>query len=313
MKKQSPLGRGLGKGIDLLIHTGNTPPAGSSISEIQLSRIHPNPAQPRAAFDQDALQELAASIRAVGVIQPITLRETPDGNYMIISGERRFRAAKIAGKDAIPAYLRTDADENVMEMALIENIQREDLNAIEIALAYQNLISAHGLTQEQLSERVGKKRATIANYLRLIKLPAEIQIALKDRKIEMGHARALLAVDDPQTQLEIYWLTLAEGLSVRSVEEMARQAAQSVHPDTPENIPPPPSRKASLPQYAPFRERLSRFLDAKVRLACNRNGSGHISIPFHSPDDLDRLISLFNQTTPEPSKKNNTPPPSHPS
>jgi ParB family chromosome partitioning protein len=295
MKKQSPLGRGFGKGIDLLIQTeGITTGGSSSISEILLSTIHPNPEQPRTAFDEEALEELAASIRAVGVIQPITLHKTEDGQYMIISGERRFRAAKLAGKESIPAYVRTADDENIMEMALIENIQREDLNAIEIALAYQKLISDHGLTQEQLSERVGKKRATIANYLRLIKLPAEIQIGLKDRKIEMGHARALLSVNDPQTQLEIYSLILSEGLSVRSVEELARQVAQiGEHKDAPVTS----VRRSAIPEYAPFREHLSRFFDAKVHLAYNQKGGGHISIPFTSPADLERLVSLLSEKT----------------
>jgi ParB family chromosome partitioning protein len=293
MKKQSPLGRGLGKGIDLLIQTENITTGGSSsISEIVLSKIQPNPGQPRVVFEEEALEELAASIRTVGIIQPITLREDGKGNYMIISGERRFRAAKLAGKESIPAYIRTADDENIMEMALIENIQREDLNSIEIALAYQKLISDHGLTQEQLSERVGKKRATITNYLRLIKLPAEIQMGLKDRKIEMGHARALLAVDDPQTQLEIYGLILSEGLSVRSVEEIARQAAHAAeHKDTSAT----PAKKAPVAEYTSFREHLSRFFDTKVRLACNHKGGGHISIPFTSAADLERLVSLLSE------------------
>lgn len=198
----------------------------SSISEIELSKIQPNPEQPRSVFEEETLEELATSIRSLGVIQPITLKEIGPEQYMIISGERRYRASLKAGLERIPAYIKTAADENVVEMALIENIQREDLNSIEIALAYQKLIDNYGLTQEGLSERVGKKRATIANYLRLLKLPAEIQVGLKDKKIDMGHARALIPVDDPEIQLALYEQILAQGLSVRNVEEMVRNIAE---------------------------------------------------------------------------------------
>ena len=182
---------GLGRGLDALIDTTHVEPrGGSSINEVELAKIIANPNQPRRTFDQEALKELADSIKAHGVISPITLRKNDDGSYMIIAGERRFRAAKLAGLNTIPAYIRTAKDEQVMEWALIENIQREDLDAIEIALAYQRLIDDYNLTQERMSERVGKKRATVANYLRLLKLPAEIQIGIKEKKIDMGHARA---------------------------------------------------------------------------------------------------------------------------
>ena len=187
----------LGRGLDALITMDDLKTGGSSsISEIELSKIQPNPDQPRSVFEEETLEELAVSIRSLGVIQPITLKETGTDKYMIISGERRYRASLMAGLERIPAYIKTAADENVVEMALIENIQREDLNSIEIALAYQKLIDSYGLTQEKLSERVGKKRATIANYLRLLKLPAEIQVGPKDKKIDMGHARALLPVEE---------------------------------------------------------------------------------------------------------------------
>ena len=213
----------LGRGLDALITMDDLKTGGSSsISEIELSKIQPNPDQPRSVFEEETLEELATSIRSLGVIQPITLKETGTDKYMIISGERRYRASLMAGLERIPAYIKTAADENVVEMALIENIQREDLNSIEIALAYQKLIDSYGLTQEKLSERVGKKRATIANYLRLLKLPAEIQVGLKDKKIDMGHARALLPVEDPEVQLALYEQILAEGLSVRNVEEIVR-------------------------------------------------------------------------------------------
>ena len=216
----------LGRGLDALITMDDLRTGGSSsISEIELSKIQPNPEQPRSIFEQETLEELAASIRSIGIIQPITLKEMGDDRYMIISGERRYRASLMAGLERIPAYIRTAEDDNVVEMALIENIQREDLNAIEIALAYQKLLDNYNLTQEALSERVGKKRATVANYLRLLKLPAEIQMGLKDKKIDMGHARALIPVEDPEVQLALYEQILEQGLSVRNVEELVRGIA----------------------------------------------------------------------------------------
>lgn len=206
----------LGRGLDSLISVGDVQTAGSSaINEIEVSLIHPNPSQPRTNFDAEALGELAASIRELGVIQPLSLRSMPDGSYQIIAGERRWRAAKMAGLLSVPAYVRTASDSEVTEMALIENIQREDLNAIEVALAFRKLIDTYSLTQDRLSERLGKKRATIANHLRLLKLPAEIQLGLRDRKIDMGHARALLAVDDTKTRLRLYNRIIEQGLSVR--------------------------------------------------------------------------------------------------
>ena len=183
----------LGRGLDALISTDRVETEGSSkINEIRLDEITANANQPRKDFDEEALNELAESIREIGIIQPVTLRQTGEHSYQIIAGERRYRASLLAGKETIPAYIRTASDENVMEMALIENIQREDLNAVEIALAYQHLMEQYGLTQEKLSERVGKKRTTIANYLRLLKLPAQIQMALQNKTIDMGHARALI-------------------------------------------------------------------------------------------------------------------------
>ena len=236
----------LGRGLDALITMDDLKTGGSSsISEIELSKIQPNPDQPRSIFEEETLEELATSIRSLGVIQPITLKEIGTEKYMIISGERRYRASLMAGLEQIPAYIKTAADENVVEMALIENIQREDLNSIEIALAYQKLIDSYGLTQEKLSERVGKKRATIANYLRLLKLPAEIQMGLKDKKIDMGHARALLPVEDPEVQLALYEQILAEGLSVRNVEEIVRNGAEAVATEKKEKT---AGRKPMLPE-----------------------------------------------------------------
>ena len=209
----------LGRGLDALISTDEVRTEGSSsINEIELSKISVNPNQPRREFDPTALQELADSIAEIGIIQPITLRKMSEDAYQIIAGERRYRASIKAGLKTIPAYIRTADDENVMEMALIENIQREDLNSLEIALAYQHLLEQYNLTQERLSERIGKNRTTIANYLRLLKLPAQIQVALKDRVIDMGHARALLALNDPKQQIKVFNDILEQNYSVRKVE-----------------------------------------------------------------------------------------------
>ena len=213
----------LGRGLDSLISMDDIQTSGSSaINEIAIDLITPNPDQPRTFFDEEALEELAMSIRELGIIQPLTLRSVGDNAYQIISGERRYRAAKLAGLDSVPAYVRTANDSELTEMALIENIQREDLNAIEIALTFKKLIEQYNLTQERLSERIGKKRTTIANFLRLLKLPAEVQLGLRDRRLDMGHARALLAIDKPSLQLKVYNEILKKGLSVRQVEELAK-------------------------------------------------------------------------------------------
>ncbi|GAB6394679.1 MAG: ParB/RepB/Spo0J family partition protein [Bacteroidales bacterium] len=291
--KRPPLGRGL----EALITMDDLKTSGSSsIGEIELSKIQPNPEQPRAMFDEETLEELAASIRSLGIIQPITVKELSSDNYKIISGERRYRAALMAGLTTIPAYIKTAADENVVEMALIENIQREDLNSIEIALAFQKLIDNYGLTQEQLSERVGKKRTTISNYLRLLKLPAEIQMSLKDRKIDMGHARALVTVDDPELQLALYEQILEGNLSVRMVEEMVRRDKSGEEPLERKDGTKPPSRAPMLPEeYKILKNHLSHFFNTKVQLTYNRNGKGKISISFSSEEDLERLIGLFDK------------------
>lgn len=285
----------LGRGLDALITMDDLKTGGSSsISEIELSKIQPNPEQPRSVFEEETLEELATSIRSLGVIQPITLKEIGPDKYMIISGERRYRASLRAGLDRIPAYIKTAADENVVEMALIENIQREDLNSIEIALAYQKLLDNYNMTQEKLSERVGKKRTTIANYLRLLKLPAEIQMGLKDRKIDMGHARALIPVEDPEVQLALYEQILAEGLSVRNVEELVRNAAEGVLPERVAGKTTP--RKPALPEeFNLLKEHLSNFFQTKVQLACNDKGKGKITIPFASEEELEKLIALLDK------------------
>ena len=283
----------LGRGLDALITMEDLKTGGSSsISEISLSKIQPNPDQPRSMFEEEALEELATSIRSLGVIQPITLKEIGPDRYMIISGERRYRASLKAGLEEIPAYIKTAADEHVVEMALIENFQREDLNAIEIALAYQKLIDNYELTQEKLSERVGKKRTTIANYLRLLKLPAEIQVGLKDKKIDMGHARALISVQDPEIQLALYEQILQDGLSVRQVEELVRNAAEAAVPEAKDEQP----KKKLLPEeYNLLKDHLSRFFNTRVNLSCNEKGKGKITIPFASEDELEKLIMLLDK------------------
>lgn len=284
----------LGRGLDALISTEGVRPQGSStINEIALSQIEANPNQPRREFDPEALQELATSIREIGIIQPITLRQIEDNRFQIIAGERRWRASQMAGLQAIPAYIRTISDESIMEMALVENIQREDLNAIEIALAYQHLLENDGMTQEKVSERVGKSRAAIANYLRLLRLPAKIQLSLQKREIDMGHARALLALDSPSTQVKIYNEIVKSGLSVRKVEEMVNMMKNGEDFST--------SKKKvkggnALPEgYDALRDRLESTLGSKVQLSCSAAGKGKISIPFTSESDLERLMALFDK------------------
>jgi ParB family chromosome partitioning protein len=267
---------GLGRGLDALIDTHVVTEGSSSIGEIELSLIYANPDQPRRSFNEEALDELADSIREHGVISPITLRKDDDGRYMIIAGERRFRAAKKAGLASIPAYIRTAKDEQVMEWALIENIQREDLDAIEIALAYQKLMDDYDLTQEKMSERVGKKRATIANYLRLLRLPAEIQIGIKERKIDMGHARAILSSQNTEQQLELYKRILSEGLSVRKVEELASK----------QNAAPAKRIRRQLPPaYALIEKDLEKRLNTKVQILF-----GKIAIEFDNREQLDEIV-----------------------
>ena len=282
----------LGRGLDALISTEEVKTQGSSsINEIELSKIVANPDQPRREFDQEALQELADSIREIGIIQPITLRKVSEDQDQIIAGERRYRASLLAGLKTVTAYIRTADDENVMEMALIENIQREDLNSLEIALAYQHLIEQYDLTQERLSERVGKKRTTIANYLRLLKLPAQIQVALQNKEIDMGHARALIALDDPKLQVKLYKEILEEGYSVRKVEELVKALNSG---ETLSAAKKATKGKASVSsEFSLLKEHLATFFQSKVQLSCDEKGKGKITIPFKNEEDLVRIIALF--------------------
>lgn len=264
----------------------------SSINEIELDKISVNPNQPRREFDPIALQELADSIAEIGIIQPITLRKLNEDSYQIIAGERRYRASILAGLKTIPAYIRTADDENVMEMALIENIQREDLNSLEIALAYQHLIEQYELTQERLSERIGKKRTTIANYLRLLKLPAPIQVALKNKEIDMGHARALLTLEDPKTQIRIFNETVAQGYSVRKVEEIVKALANGESIKSGGKTISAKGTQLSE-EYSMLQNHLCTFFGTKVQLSCTNKGKGKISIPFNSDADLERIMEIL--------------------
>lgn len=282
----------LGKGLDSLISMENIQTEGSSaINEIPINQITPNPDQPRQNFDEDALEELATSIRELGIIQPLTLRSTGEGSYQIISGERRYRASLLAGLETVPAYIRTANDSEVTEMALIENIQREDLNAIEIALTFRKLIDQYHLTQERLSERIGKKRATIANFLRLLKLPAEVQLGLHDHTLDMGHARALLSLDDPKLQLKLYNETIKKGLSVRQVEQRAKQ--MQLEAEAGRSGSDTASSAVNVNDYQILQKHLSSAFGVPVKFTCDKTGKGKITFPFSTEEQLEKIISIF--------------------
>ena len=284
----------LGRGLDALISTQEEVQTNgsSSISEIPLNQILANPNQPRREFDETALSELAESIKNVGIVQPITLRKMESGTYQIIAGERRWRASQMAGLQSIPAYIRTADDENMMQMALVENIQREDLNAIEVALAYQHLIEKYNLKQEELSEQIGKNRTTIANTLRLLKLPAQVQMAIKNKQIDKGHARALLGLTDPTLQVKLFKEIVEKGYSVRQVEEMVAQInmGESVVSGRQKLQ----DKRTLLPEeFKILKNELSDFFKAKVQMTCSQQGKGKISIPFNNEEELTRIIELF--------------------
>ena len=297
---------GLGRGLDALISaddtlTSNNAP--SSINEVDIDLIHANPTQPRKDFDEQSLQELADSIRNIGIIQPITLRQEEDGTYMIVAGERRFRASQLAGRETIPAYIRKVSDDDVMEMALVENIQREDLNAIEVALAYQQLQAKADLTQEQLAQRVGKSRASVANFMRLLKLPAEIQLSLKEKKLSMGHARAILPIEDPEQQVKLFHLIVEQDLSVRRVEQLVRDFSEGRILDFAE-LQGEPTKKTGGNTSAndagndycnTMAEHLAEKFSAKVKMTCNDKGQGKITIAFKNDEELQNIIALLDK------------------
>ena len=294
------LGRGLdnisgskGLGLDALIDTHDVQTKGSSnLNEVPINMIKANPNQPRREFDESALQELAASIREIGLVTPITVRQMPDTTYQIIAGERRWRASQMAGLTSIPAYIRTVEDDNAMEMALVENIQREDLNAIEIALAYQHLAESTGMTQEKISARVGKSRTSVTNYMRLLKLPAQIQMALKNKDIDMGHARSLLSIDSPSQQLKLFKEIQRNNYSVRKVEELVQLLKNG------ENL--QQAKKTAgvtqLPlEFSILRDRLSELFQVKVQMTCSPQTKGRISIPFNNEDELERVMNIIDK------------------
>ena len=287
-KKYSTLGRGL----DALISTDEVlPPGSSTINEIPLDEIEANPNQPRREFDEGSLQELSNSIRELGIVQPITVRQTAVRKYQIVAGERRWRASQMAGLATIPAYIRTIDDENVMEMALVENIQREDLNAIDIALAYAHLLDQEGMTQEKVADRVGKSRVAVANYLRLLKLPAQVQMALQKKTIDMGHARALLSLDSPSQQLEVFEEIQRVGASVRQVEEMVKKLKNG------EDVLGKRKKQGAANHLAEefdiLREQLTKFFQTKISLNISQNGKGKISIPFANEEELEHIMRVF--------------------
>ena len=285
----------LGRGLDALIstddelHTGGS----SSINEVPVEKIKANPNQPRREFSETSLEELAESIRQIGIIQPITLRQMEDGTYQIIAGERRWRASQMAGLNSGPAYVRTADDEKMMQMALVENIQREDLNAIEIALAYQNLIEQYHLTQDKLSEKIGKNRATIANYLRLLKLPAQVQMALRNKEVDQGHARALLGLDKPTLQVKLFNEIKEKGYSVRQVEDMVKALNNG---ETVKSGRHTMKAKNRLPEeYNELKNRLAEVFRTKVEMTCSQKGKGKIILSFTNEEELEHLISLFDR------------------
>ncbi len=285
----------LGRGLDALISEEPVKAEGSSsINEIEISSIQVNPDQPRREFDETALQELANSISEIGIVTPITLQKLGNDRYQIIAGERRWRASQIAGKTTIPAYIKEDvSDKSVMEMALVENIQREDLNPIEVALAYQKMIELYDMTQDRLSERVGKSRPAIANSLRLLKLPAPIQLALQGKQITMGHARALLSVEDPKNQIKLFNECITHGYSVHKVEELAKRLSEGVAVNTKDGKKITP-KGAKLPEeYNILKKQLSEFFNSKVQMSCTAKGKGKISISFNNEEDLERIMNIF--------------------
>lgn len=299
MSKKPALGRGLGALLQsadtditskskLALPESNNHVVGS-VSTIAIAQIEANPFQPRTQFEKEALLELSESIKEHGIIQPVTVRKLGYDKYQLISGERRFRASQIAGLTEIPAFIRIANDQEMLEMALVENIQRQDLDAIEVAFSYQKLIEECNLTQEQLSEKVSKKRSTVANYLRLLKLPVEIQLAIRTKEISMGHARALINIAEEKKQLQIAKRIIQEGLSVRQVEELVKD--EKVKDVEKKSASKAPSNLSFTNQK--IMEDLSNILQTKVQIQKNKEGKGKLIIPFTTEDDLERIAELL--------------------
>lgn len=290
MTQKNALGRGLGALIEGVEKEALEKKVAPNLN-ISVDSIDGNPFQPRTNFDEQALEELAVSIKKLGLVQPITVRETGGGRYQLIAGERRLRAARMAGLTHVPAFVRTADDQAMLELALVENIQREDLDAVEVAISFQRLIEECRLTQEQLSERVGKQRSTISNYLRLLKLPAEIQLGLRKKHLTMGHARTLVNIDDPKRQINVYYRIIENDLSVRQTEELVRHL-QSEKLKDPEKI---ERRKKLNEDFRQLNEHLNRIFSTKVDFKINDQGKGKIVIPFDNPDEMERILGIFDR------------------
>jgi ParB family transcriptional regulator, chromosome partitioning protein len=290
MTKKNALGRGLGALIDGVGKEVLEKKVEANL-QISIESIDANPFQPRTRFDDQALQELAASIKQLGIVQPLTVRETGAGRYQLIAGERRLRAARLAGLTHVPAFIRTADDQAMLELALVENIQREDLDAVEVAISYQRLIEECKLTQEQLSDRVGKQRSTVANYMRLLKLPPEIQLGIKNKQVTMGHARTLVNIEDPKKQIKVYYKIIDNDLSVRSAEDLVR-TLQS------ENLKDPAKyeKKQKLNEdFKQISDQLEKLFASKVKFRINEKGVGKIVIQFDNSEEMERILGVFDR------------------
>jgi ParB family chromosome partitioning protein len=290
MIKKNALGRGLGALIDGVEKEVLEKKVEANM-EISVNSIEANPFQPRTTFDEQALEELATSVKKLGIVQPLTVREIGQGKYQLIAGERRLRAAKLAGLTHVPAYVRTADDQAMLELALVENIQREDLDAVEVAISFQRLIEECRLTQEQLSDRVGKQRSTVANYLRLLKLPAEIQLGIKNKNLMMGHARTLVNIEDPKKQINVYYQIIDGQLSVRQAEELVRHLQTEKIKD-PGNV---DKKKKLKDDFTQLSDHLNKLFSAKVNFRINEKGKGKIVIPFETTEEMERILGVFDR------------------
>jgi ParB family transcriptional regulator, chromosome partitioning protein len=290
MIKKNALGRGLGALIDGVEKEVLEKKVEANL-QIALDSIDANPFQPRTRFDEQALNELAASIKQLGIVQPLTVRETVGGRYQLIAGERRLRAARLAGLTHVPAFVRTADDQAMLELALVENIQREDLDAVEVAISYQRLIEECKLTQEQLSERVGKQRSTVANYMRLLRLPPEIQLGIKNKQVSMGHARTLVNIEDPRKQIKVYYKIIDNDLSVRSTEDLVR-TLQAENLKDPSKI---EKKKKLNEDFTDLSLQLEKLFSSKVKFRINEKGVGKIVIQFDNPEEMERILGVFDR------------------
>jgi ParB family chromosome partitioning protein len=290
MTKKNALGRGLGaliEGVEKEVLEKKV----EANMQIAIESIEGNPFQPRTRFDSQALEELASSIKQLGIVQPLTVREIGSNRYQLIAGERRLRAARLAGLTHVPAFIRTADDQAMLELALVENIQREDLDAVEIAISYQRLIEECKLTQEQLSDRVGKQRSTVANYMRLLKLPPEIQLGIKNKQLTMGHARTLVNIEDPKKQIKVYYKIIDDDLSVRSTEELVRTLQTEIVKDHSKSE----KKKKLNEEFTQLSNHLEKIFSSKVNFRINEKGMGKIVIQFNSPEEMERILGVFDR------------------